>query len=49
MGAIITKDVPNYEKWFGNPAECKGWNMIGLKNRYPNKTEAELIELCVAS
>jgi len=46
MGSIVTKDIPNYEKWFGTPAQFKGYNLIGLKRRYPDKTEEELIKLC---
>jgi len=49
MGAIIVKDIPNYEKWVGVPAKCIGWNLLGLRKRYPNKTEEEIIELCVVS
>lgn len=47
-GAVVTKDIPNYAIFYGNPARLKGWvcecgNKIYLKN---NKA---VCDLCVKS
>lgn len=47
MGSVITKNVPSYETWYGNPAKTKGYNIIGLKRRYPELTDEQILELCV--
>ena len=30
-GAVVTKDVPNFEKWSGVPASKMGYNIIGMQ------------------
>jgi UDP-N-acetylglucosamine acyltransferase len=46
MGSVVTKDIPPFETWYGNPAKGNGYNLIGLNKRYPNKSEEELIDIC---
>jgi UDP-N-acetylglucosamine acyltransferase len=46
MGSVVTKDIPPFETWYGNPAKGNGYNLRGLEKRYPNKSEEELIDIC---
>jgi UDP-N-acetylglucosamine acyltransferase len=46
MGSIVTKHISNYETWYGNPASFRGYNLVGLRKRYPDLTEDELMRLC---
>jgi UDP-N-acetylglucosamine acyltransferase len=51
MGSVVTKDIPAWEKWYGNPAQPHGLNVVGL-NRWnvhppvtytpPHETDAEI-------
>ena len=47
MNSTITKDIPCFETWYGSPAKSSGYNLTGLRRRYPNKTEEELLAICV--
>lgn len=38
MGSVVTKDVPPYEIWAGNPAKC-------IRKRFDDETIAKLLEL----
>jgi UDP-N-acetylglucosamine acyltransferase len=29
MGSVVTRDIPPWEKWYGNPARSHGWNSVG--------------------
>jgi len=31
MGAVVTKDVPPFTIWVGNPARCIGVNVVGMQ------------------
>lgn len=32
-GAIVTKDVPDFQTWVGNPARFHKWNRVGMQRR----------------
>lgn len=38
MGSVVTKDVPPYEIWAGNPAKC-------IRKRFDDETIQKLLEL----
>lgn len=38
MGSVVTKDIPPYEIWGGNPAKC-------IRKRFDDETIARLLEL----
>ncbi len=38
MGSVVTKDIPPYEIWAGNPAKC-------IRKRFDDETIAKLLEL----
>lgn len=38
MGSVVTKDVPPYEIWAGNPAKC-------IRKRFDDETIAKLLKL----
>jgi UDP-N-acetylglucosamine acyltransferase len=31
MGSVVTKDVPAWRLWYGNPARDHGWNLVGMR------------------
>jgi UDP-N-acetylglucosamine acyltransferase len=31
MGAVVTKDVPPFTTWYGNPARMRGFNRVGME------------------
>lgn len=40
-GSVVTKDIPPFSTWFGNPAKHKGWvSRLGYKLIFNEKSEA---------
>lgn len=31
MGSVVTKDIPPWRLWYGNPAKDHGWNVVGME------------------
>lgn len=31
MGSVVTKNVPPWRLWYGNPATDHGWNVVGME------------------
>lgn len=31
MGSVVTKDIPPFQTWAGNPARCIGYNRVGME------------------
>jgi len=47
MGAVVTKDVPDYQKWAGVPARQMGYNIIGMQRLEMGATEIK--NICAGS